>query len=65
MKSDRIAQKAHEIGARAAAQHCERLCATPLPNGVRAECVDGGVQLSGKCLRLRMLNDPLLRNFAR
>ena len=65
MKSDRIAQKAREIGARAAAQHCETLRATPLPPGVRAECVDGGVQLSGKRLRLRMLTDPLLRNFGR
>lgn len=65
MKSERIAQKADEIGARAAAQHSESLCATALPIGVRAEPVDGGVRLSGKRLRLRMLTDPLLRNFGR
>jgi len=65
MKADRIAQKADEIGARAAARHIETLGATALPIGVRAECVEGGVRLSGKRLRLRMLTDPLLRNFGR
>ena len=65
MKSDLLEQRAGEIGARAAALHCERLGATVQPPGVDVECVDGGIRLSGKRLRRRMLNEPILRNFGR
>jgi hypothetical protein len=65
MKSDLLEQRAGEIGARAAAQHCEILGATAPPPGVGVECVDGGIRLSGKRLRRRMLDEPILRNFGR
>ena len=39
------------------------LTAIPTPPGVTAEPIDGGVLLTGKGLRRRMLDDPKLRNF--
>lgn len=65
MKSDLLVQRVGEIGARAAVEHCERLGATAPPPGVHVERVDGGIRLSGKRLRRRMLHEPLLRNFGR
>ncbi len=65
MKSDLLAQRAGQIGARAAAQHCETMGAISPPQGVHVERVDGGIRLSGKRLRRRMLDEPLLRNFGR
>lgn len=40
-----------------------QLAITPVPPGVTVEPVDGGIALTGKGLRRRMLNDPKLRNF--
>ena len=42
-----------------------RLATTPIPPGVTVEPIDGGIALTGKGLRRRMLNDPKLRNFGR
>ena len=35
------------------------------PPGVRAEAIDGGIVLTGKRLRRRLITDPELRNYAR
>lgn len=42
-----------------------RLATTPIPTGVTVEPIDGGIALTGKGLRRRMLKDPKLRNFGR
>ncbi len=49
----------------AIARQINRLAKTPTPPGVRAEAIDGGIALTGKALRRRMLGDPNLRNFGR
>ena len=49
--------------AKAVTQTIIRLATTPTPPGVTAEPVEGGVLLSGRGLRRRMLGDPKLRNF--
>jgi hypothetical protein len=46
-------------------QISDRLMATDLPQGVRAERSDEGVTLVAKNLRRRMLDDAQLRNFGR
>lgn len=51
--------------AKAVARQIDRLAQTPTTPGVTAEPIDGGVALSGKRLRRRMLDDPSLRNFGR
>jgi hypothetical protein len=35
------------------------------PAGVQVQAIDGGIALTGKRLRRRMITDPQLRNFAR
>ena len=35
------------------------------PPGVRVEAIDGGIVLTGKRLRHRLITDPELRNYAR
>ena len=43
----------------------DRLAQTPTPPGVTAEPIEGGIALTGKRLRRRLINDPQLRNFGR
>lgn len=65
MKTDTLLRRANQMGAAAAERHCDRLRETNPPAGVRIDRVEGGISLSGKRLRLRMLTDPILRNFGR
>lgn len=60
-----LTRRASAMGDRAVAQKCDALSATNPPAGVKFERIEGGIGLSGKRLRLRMLTDPLLRNFGR
>jgi hypothetical protein len=63
---ERLATKAEDIGERAATKARDRILASgAVPKGVRVEAVDGGIALSGKALRRRMITDPQLRNFGR
>ena len=65
MNTDRLKAKADALGAARVEQISDRLMATDLPQGVRAECNGDGVTLVGKNLRRRMLDDAQLRNFGR
>lgn len=49
----------------AVTQTINRIAIKPTPPGIAAEPTDGGVILSGKGLRRRMLSNPNLRNFTR
>jgi hypothetical protein len=40
-----------------------RLAARPVPPGVEIKALPEGVELSGKRLKARMIDDPKLRNF--
>jgi hypothetical protein len=40
-----------------------RLAVRPAPPGVEVKALPDGVELSGKRLRRRMIDDPELRNF--
>lgn len=65
MNTDRLKAKADVLGAARVQQISDRLMATDLPQGVRAERNGDGVTLVGKNLRRRMLDDAQLRNFGR
>lgn len=65
MNIDRLKAKADAVGAVRVEQISDRLMATDLPQGVRAERNGEGVTLVGKNLRRRMLDDAQLRNFGR
>jgi hypothetical protein len=65
MNIDRLKAKADAVGAVRVEQISDRLMATDLPQGVRAERNGDGVTLVGKNLRRRMLDDAQLRNFGR
>ncbi|MFN5129416.1 MAG: hypothetical protein ACK519_04355 [Sphingomonadaceae bacterium] len=65
MNADRLTAKADVLGAARVQQISDRLMATDLPQGVRAERSDEGVTLVAKNLRRRMLDDAQLRNFGR
>ena len=49
----------------AVAQTITRLANTPTPIGVTAEAIEGGVAVTGKGLRRRMIDNPQLRNFGK
>jgi hypothetical protein len=42
-----------------------RLAARPVPPGVEIKALPDGVELSGKRLKARMIDNPELRNFGR
>ena len=65
MNTQRLTAKADALGAVRVQRINDRLMATDLPQGVRAERSDEGVTLVAKNLRRRMLNDAILRNFGR
>jgi hypothetical protein len=65
MNAERLKAKADVLGAARVQQISDRLMATDLPQGVRAERSDEGVTLVAKNLRRRMLDDAQLRNFGR
>ncbi len=65
MKLLRVEARADAIGQRAVADSVQRILrrAKP-PRDVTLEAVGGGVTITGKRLRRRMIDDPRLRNFA-
>lgn len=65
MNTERLMAKAEALGAARAQQVSDRLMATDLPQGVRAERSEEGVALVAQNLRSRMLDDALLRSFGR
>ncbi len=61
-----LAPRAEQLGADIARKARDRILARKdPPSGVRAQAIDGGIVLSGKRLRRRLITDPALRNFAR
>ena len=65
MNAERLKAKADVLGAARVQRISDRLMATDLPQGVRAERSDEGVTLVAKNLRRRILDDAQLRNFGR
>lgn len=65
MKLAGLEARAEHLGQRAAAQVRDRIIRhADLPRDVGIESVDGGIAITGKRLRRRMVDDPALRNFA-
>jgi hypothetical protein len=63
---EKLALRAEHIGDEAARKARDQILAQKdPPMGVRAEPVEGGIALTGKRLRRRMITDPQLRNYAR
>jgi hypothetical protein len=62
---ERLTIAAEHSAAEAVARQIDHLAQTPTPSGVTVEVKDGGIALTGKRLRYRMLTDPSLRNFGR
>ncbi len=62
---EKLTAAAERRAAKAVTQTIHHLSTTPTPQGVTAEPVEGGIALTGKALRRRMLSDPSLRNFGR
>jgi hypothetical protein len=61
---ERLGERARRIAEPGAARAARRIAddaAGEAPPGVRVEQVDGGVRLSGRDLRQRMLREPALR----
>jgi hypothetical protein len=57
--------RAEHLGQRAAAQVRDRIIRRAnLPNDIRIEAANGGIVITAKRLRRRMIDDPTLRNFA-
>ncbi|WP_430444102.1 hypothetical protein [Sphingorhabdus contaminans] len=62
---DKLAKAGDIIAADAVTRAIAKLSETPVPAGVHVEATEGGVLLSGRHLRRRMLGDPQLRNFGK
>lgn len=64
MSLERLTAHGDIIGEKAAVQARDQILArADTAQGVSAEPVEGGIALTGKGLRRRMLDDPQLRNF--
>ena len=62
---EKLTNPGDRLAADAVAQTITRLANTPTPIGVAAEAIEGGVSLTGKGLRRRMIDNPQLRNFGK
>lgn len=62
---EKLAKAGDTIAADAVTRAIAKLSETPAPAGVHVEAMEGGVLLSGRRLRRRMLGDPQLRNFGK
>lgn len=62
---EKLAKAGDTIAAGAVTRAIAKLSGTPAPAGVHVEAMEGGVLLSGRRLRRRMLDDPQLRNFGK
>jgi hypothetical protein len=66
MSLEPLLARAEPIGLQAAEHARDRILARAvLPDDVRAERINGGIALTGKRLRLRVITNLALRNFAR
>jgi hypothetical protein len=66
MSLERLLQRAENGGRRAADDARNRILRrAELPAGITASAIEGGIVLSGKRLRRRIIEDPKLRNFTR
>lgn len=62
---EKLTKAGNRVAGDAVARTITRLVQTPAPPGVNVQAVEGGVALSGRRLRRRMLADPQLRNFGK
>lgn len=62
---EKLTKAGDRVASDAIARTVARLTETPAPPGVHVQAIDGGVALSGRRLRRRMLADPQLRNFGK
>ncbi|TSB01389.1 hypothetical protein [Sphingorhabdus contaminans] len=62
---EKLAKAGDTVAAGAVTYAIAKLSETPVPGGVHVEAIGGGVLLSGRRLRRRMLDDPQLRNFGK
>jgi len=62
---EKLMKAGDRVAGDAVARTIAQLAETPAPPGVHVEAVEGGVTLSGRLLRRRMLADPQLRNFGK
>ena len=62
---EKLTNAGDRLAADAVAQTITRLANTPTPIGVAAGAIEGGVALTGKGLRRRMIDNPQLRNFGK
>ena len=62
---EKLTNASDRLAADAVAQTIIRLANAPTPIGVTAEAIEGGVSLTGKRLRRRMIDYPQLRNFGK
>ncbi len=62
---EKLTQRAIQRAERLRRDTIDRLAVRPLPPGVRAEPTEGGVRLSGRGLKRRMIDDAVLRNFTK
>ena len=61
---DRLLARSTELARARVARVSDQLVHVELPNGIFAERIDGGVALSAKRLRRRIIDDVRLRSFA-
>ena len=62
---EKLSNAGERLASDAVAQAITRLANTPTPIGVAAGAIEGGVSLTGKGLRRRMIDNPQLRNFGK
>lgn len=65
MIGERLKTKADALGEKRVAKLCAQLMTQELPPGVGIERTEGGIRLTGRNLRRRIIDDPHLRNFGR
>jgi hypothetical protein len=65
MKLQQTGARGDAIGRRAAAELTERIARNAnVPSDIAITKIDGGIEITGKRLRSRWINDAELRNFA-
>lgn len=62
---EKLIPAAERRAGQAVERQIERLAQSSPPPGVTVEPFDGGIRLTGKRIRRRLITDPQLRNFGR
>lgn len=65
MMFERLQAAASKSADRLLMRVIRKLAARPVPPGVEVKALPDGVELSGKRLKRRMIDDPQLRNFGK